>query len=197
MQGKNSHEFSNLADARMQEALFSIFERPCIRLRSLAEHCGIPRSSLQRKIAALEYVVVIPCGGLLIKGMVVDTALFSLLERDSYYTILLAIKKPLSIERLCLITGREKASLYGTLRRLAVAGVIVKEREGYKLNPELEVRYKEHLQNLPALLGILDSILEKENIKHRIMSKREIFVECFGRKRILRPYRRLAELLEL
>ncbi|MCX8173365.1 MAG: hypothetical protein N3F63_01980 [Thermoplasmata archaeon] len=197
MRGESSREFSNLADPRVREALFCIFERPCIRIRNLAPLCQIPRSSLQRKLVNLDYVVVLPGGGFSLNEMAVDVPLFSALERESYYRILLGCKKPVSAEMLYLLTGRNRNSLHGTLKRLEGNGLVVREVDGYRLNPGLERRYRQLLRQLPASVDLLDRLLARERIEHTITRNEEIIVECFGRKRKLQPYRRLRELIEL
>ncbi|MEM3396709.1 MAG: hypothetical protein QW620_06270 [Thermoplasmata archaeon] len=195
MPGKDFYEFSNLADPRMQEAIFCIFERPCIRVRTLAKLCQMPKSSLHRKLGNLEYLVVLPNGGVVIKEMAVDVPLFSVLERESYYKVILACKKPMSIERLESLTGRNKNSLYGTLSKLIELGILEK-KENYLLSQGLQERYTKLLATLPASLALLERILTEEKIEHKVVSKAEkTFVECFGRKRTLMPYERLQAIL--
>lgn len=197
MREKNSYKFSNLADPRMQEALFCIFERPCIRVRNLALLCKIPKTSLHRKLANLEYLEILHTGGVLIKGMVLDAEFFSLLERDSYFQILHACRVPMTIEKLCMLTGRTRNSLHGTLKKLSRFGLIKEEGE-FLTNPRLKQKYKQLMKQLPASITVIDKILEKENIKHKIIyDKDEILVECFGRRRKLTPYARLQQLLGL
>jgi len=181
----------------MQEAIFTIFERPCIRLRSLAMHVGIPKSSLSRKLGRLDYVVIYPSGGIAIKGMVFDRKIFNLLERERDYSVILALAKGLSIDETCKVFGVERRTLKLILERIVKAGIGVKRGNSYGLSEGLAKCYQSLLKTLPENLSLLERILRKENLPYKIRAEERIFVEGVGLKREIVPYARLKAILEL
>ncbi|MGB9636030.1 MAG: hypothetical protein ACPL1Y_02125 [Thermoplasmata archaeon] len=195
MPEKNSVKYSNLADPRMQKAILLIFERPCVRLRTLSALCEIPKSSIHRKLQALDYVKMLSQGGCVLEGMKVDVALFNALENQRLYRIAVLCTKPLTLQGIATMCGRNENSVRNSLRKLMRLGIIRKNGKLYTLNPLLQKKYSKLRTNFHKELCRLGKILEIENLEHTIIDNERVEIVIMGKKYEIHPYERLRSLL--
>jgi hypothetical protein len=196
MSQKIFYESTHLAGARMQEAVLCIFERPCIRLRTLALLCAMSKSSLHRRISQLDYVHTHPGGGVYISGAHERyLTMFSHFENDKIYKILYLCRTKPTLDEIAFYTGREKHGLRNTMQLLVRDGCVEKDVR-YQISKGMREVYDELLRNISAYIEELDKILTQENLWHAISyEQNKIEVEIMGRKKTVLPYRRLYELI--